>query len=133
VSSNADDGRTAAPKRGRRRSGPHGIRLAPGPIAPYRRNGPPDEYTLYLRENTAAYVTSTTVMPPNPNAPESSCALARGLRDPDYECEHGRLPGDRTDPCGCWAGEPAAGAGNGGAGANGLRANPLPLSQAIRP
>lgn len=21
---------------------------------------------------------------------------------PDWECEHGRLPGDRTEVCGCW-------------------------------
>ena len=23
----------------------------------------------------------------------------------DHECEHGRLPGDQSAPCGCWPGE----------------------------
>lgn len=26
----------------------------------------------------------------------------------DHECDHGRLPGDRTTPCGCWAQERVA-------------------------
>ena len=30
--------------------------------------------------------------------------LLMGFRDPEYECRHGRLPGDRTDPCSCWNG-----------------------------
>lgn len=25
----------------------------------------------------------------------------------DNECRHGRLPGDSTEPCGCWPGEGA--------------------------
>lgn len=32
------------------------------------------------------------------------CPIEAGLllRLADNECEHGRLPGDRTEPCGCW-------------------------------
>lgn len=33
----------------------------------------------------------------------------------DDECEHGRLPGDRTDPCGCFTEDPSGdGEGEGG-------------------
>jgi hypothetical protein len=28
--------------------------------------------------------------------------LLDGIRDAADECEHGRLPGDRSEPCGCW-------------------------------
>jgi hypothetical protein len=37
------------------------------------------------------------------------CPLEAGLlgRLADHECAHGRLPGDRTPKCGCWAQEAA--------------------------
>ena len=33
------------------------------------------------------------------------CPIEAGLlgRLADHECAHGRLPGDRTPKCGCWA------------------------------
>ena len=31
--------------------------------------------------------------------------LHASFSDAELECEHGRLPGDKTAPCGCWAGE----------------------------
>lgn len=31
--------------------------------------------------------------------------LLDGIRDPNSECEHGRLPGDSSRPCGCWGAE----------------------------
>ena len=38
-----------------------------------------------------------------------ACPLEAGLlgRLADHECAHGRLPGDRTPKCGCWAEEAA--------------------------
>jgi len=38
-----------------------------------------------------------------------ACPLEAGLlgRLADHECAHGRLPGDRTPKCGCWAQEAA--------------------------
>ena len=32
------------------------------------------------------------------------CPIEAGVlgRLADHECRHGRLPGDRTPPCGCW-------------------------------
>jgi hypothetical protein len=38
-----------------------------------------------------------------------ACAIEAGLlgRLADHECAHGRLPGDRTPKCGCWAQESA--------------------------
>lgn len=38
-----------------------------------------------------------------------SCPLESGLvgQLADHECEHGRLPGDNTKRCGCWAEEGA--------------------------
>jgi hypothetical protein len=35
------------------------------------------------------------------------CPIEAGVlgRLADHECRHGRLPGDRTAPCGCWRGE----------------------------
>ena len=38
------------------------------------------------------------------------CPIEAGVlgRLADHECRHGRLPFDRTPPCGCWAGEGAA-------------------------
>lgn len=32
------------------------------------------------------------------------CAIEAGVfgRLADNECPHGRLPGDKSDPCGCW-------------------------------
>jgi hypothetical protein len=37
------------------------------------------------------------------------CPIEAGVfgRLADHECRHGRLPGDRTPPCGCWHGERA--------------------------
>lgn len=37
------------------------------------------------------------------------CPIESGAlgRLADYECRHGRLPHDRTPPCGCWPGEGA--------------------------
>lgn len=36
------------------------------------------------------------------------CPIEAGLQGKlaDNECRHGRLPGDRTQPCGCWPQEP---------------------------
>ena len=38
------------------------------------------------------------------------CPIEAGLlgRLADHECSHGRLPFDRTPPCGCWPQEGAA-------------------------
>lgn len=38
-----------------------------------------------------------------------ACPIEAGLfgRLADHECAHGRLPGDRTAKCGCWAEEAA--------------------------
>ena len=38
------------------------------------------------------------------------CPIESGLlgRLADHECQHGRLPGDRTAKCGCWPEEGAA-------------------------
>src|SRR5205807_10384147 len=38
-----------------------------------------------------------------------ACPIEAGLlgRLADHECAHGRLPGDRTPKCGCWAQEAA--------------------------
>jgi len=38
-----------------------------------------------------------------------ACPIEAGLlgRLADHECTHGRLPGDRTPRCGCWAQEAA--------------------------
>ena len=38
-----------------------------------------------------------------------ACPIEAGLlgRLADQECAHGRLPGDRTAKCGCWAQEAA--------------------------
>lgn len=35
------------------------------------------------------------------------CPLESGMMGQlaDHECEHGRLPGDSTEPCGCWGPE----------------------------
>lgn len=37
-----------------------------------------------------------------------TCPIEAGVlgRLADHECQHGRLPGDRTPPCGCWPNEP---------------------------
>jgi hypothetical protein len=37
------------------------------------------------------------------------CPIEAGVlgRLADHECRHGRLPGDRTAPCGCWPQEGA--------------------------
>jgi hypothetical protein len=37
------------------------------------------------------------------------CPIEAGVlgRLADHECRHGRLPGDRTPPCGCWREEGA--------------------------
>jgi hypothetical protein len=37
------------------------------------------------------------------------CPIEAGVlgRLADHECRHGRLPGARTPPCGCWLGEGA--------------------------
>jgi hypothetical protein len=37
------------------------------------------------------------------------CPIEAGMlgRLADHECAHGRLPGDRTPTCGCWASETA--------------------------
>ncbi|MGO9882228.1 MAG: hypothetical protein ACLP4R_29915 [Solirubrobacteraceae bacterium] len=37
------------------------------------------------------------------------CPIEAGVlgRLADHECRHGRLPGDRTPPCGCWPEEGA--------------------------
>jgi hypothetical protein len=37
------------------------------------------------------------------------CPIEAGVlgRLADHECPHGRLPFDRTRPCGCWTGEGA--------------------------
>ena len=40
-----------------------------------------------------------TVVPPNP------ADAGKSFSDAELECEHGRLLGDRTPPCGFWAGE----------------------------
>ena len=40
-------------------------------------------------------------------APRPPADLHLEARDAAWECKHGRLPGDRTEPCGCWAQEPA--------------------------
>lgn len=39
-----------------------------------------------------------------------ACPIEAGVigRLADHECRHGRLPGDRTRPCGCWPEERAA-------------------------
>ena len=38
-----------------------------------------------------------------------ACPIEAGVigRLADHECRHGRLPGDRTAPCGCWPREGA--------------------------
>jgi hypothetical protein len=38
------------------------------------------------------------------------CPIEAGVLGPlaDHECQHGRLPLDRTPPCGCWPEEGAA-------------------------
>jgi hypothetical protein len=38
------------------------------------------------------------------------CPIEAGMlgRLADHECRHGRLPFDRTQPCGCWSEEGAA-------------------------
>jgi hypothetical protein len=52
-------------------------------------------------EHARRYPFTTTVLPAAP--------LDRGggpeLYDAVNECEHGRLPGDKTPPCGCWDSE----------------------------
>jgi hypothetical protein len=41
---------------------------------------------------------------------DGPCPIETGTlgRLADHECRHGRLPGDRTAPCGCWRQEGAA-------------------------
>ena len=39
--------------------------------------------------------------------PEMADQDWREAMDAAQECRHGRLPHDKTDPCGCWPGEPA--------------------------
>jgi hypothetical protein len=41
--------------------------------------------------------------------PGGACPIEAGLlgRLADHECAHGRLPGDHTPKCGCWAQEAA--------------------------
>ena len=44
------------------------------------------------------------------NVTGGTCPIEAGVigRLADHECRHGRLPGDRTCPCGCWPAERAA-------------------------
>lgn len=54
------------------------------------------------QRRVATYVQSTTI---------TTGRASAGFDGPgnhwlaDNECKHGRLPGDRTDPCGCWPGD----------------------------
>src|SRR4051794_12414248 len=59
---------------------------------------PVDGYTQSFRE----YVFSTTIVPANPAATSLVDPLLQGIRDPNSECRHERLPGDPDAPCGCW-------------------------------
>jgi hypothetical protein len=40
-----------------------------------------------------------TIVPPR------AADAGKSFSDAEHECKHGRLPGDSTPPCGCWAGE----------------------------
>ena len=37
--------------------------------------------------------------------PPRAADAGKSFSDAELECEHGRLPGDRTPPCGCWESE----------------------------
>lgn len=63
-----------------------------------------DRFIIEARDRGRHYITSLTVLP---GGRVASDPLLRGLRPADSECEHGRLPGDRTPPCGCWEEAPA--------------------------
>jgi hypothetical protein len=65
-----------------------------------------------LREHTRWYIFHSLTMRPNtpahpaPGTDDVNPVFGpRGLRAPEDECEHGRLEGDRTPPCGCYARE----------------------------
>lgn len=80
-----------------------------------------------LREHTRYYVFhSLTIHPNTPARPADGPGDhvnpmfgPRGLRAPEDECEHGRLEGDRTPPCGCYASEAKRGPRAPGRRANG--------------
>jgi hypothetical protein len=40
-----------------------------------------------------------TIVPPH------AADAGKSFSDAELECEHGRLPGDKTPPCGCWEAE----------------------------
>lgn len=40
--------------------------------------------------------------PAHPGRDRRSWLIEANLRPAEDECRHGRLPGDRSDPCGCW-------------------------------
>jgi hypothetical protein len=37
------------------------------------------------------------------NWSDDTLAQVRGIRLADFECRHGKLPGDAGEPCGCWS------------------------------
>lgn len=54
----------------------------------------------------ARYPFSTTMCKPRPNTGLKANDVGHQAHDPASECEHGRLPGDASQPCGCWAQQP---------------------------
>ncbi len=68
-------------------------------------------HALYLSGRTAMVTASFTARYTAAMAEcGGRCPIEAGVlgRLADHECRHGRLPGDRTPPCGCWPEEGAA-------------------------
>ena len=121
---------------------------AAAPAAPGCSEAPGRPPGTYRARRTGEKGATMPTRSPPATAPRcaqagGACPIEAGLlgRLADHECAHGRLPGDRTPKCGCWAQEAApvialrdsAPIGNAAAGAprrvgsgDGTRHAPLP-------
>jgi hypothetical protein len=58
-----------------------------------------------IRRAYWANINGLSIIKPTPHIMDTGDVALPMLRDAADECEHGRLPGDKAPPCGCWAGE----------------------------
>jgi hypothetical protein len=99
--------------RGRRRFGTSRALVDAYPSMPNVKTTKTDAWIEELREARRQYIFDSLTLSPNtvarpaegPGDHVNPVFGPRGLRAPEDECEHGRLEGDRTPPCGCFAGE----------------------------
>jgi hypothetical protein len=78
---------------------PHLRRLQKAGLENARRGRNGESKSVPLRQRSLRAELGLTIVPPSPSTAREPDELPY---DVEHECRHGRLPTDKSTPCGCW-------------------------------